>query len=186
LPELMRQTWRYKLNKRAYVPSNARVHLRVHCEQEPLGESRISLSEKRDELGLFRATLNWRVSDLELDTMGRFTEIVRKAFGDLDLAIVEPDRDLLEDAASFRPKCDDSNHHMGGVRMSTSAIDGLVDPMLRLHGTRNAYVCSSAVFPTSGFSNPTHTLLALAIRLADNLAAKVSRPRQMSEPCTIA
>jgi choline dehydrogenase-like flavoprotein len=174
LPTLMRQTWRCKVNKRAYVPSNARVHLRVHCEQEPLGESRISLSEKRDELGLFRATLDWRVSNLELDTISRYTEIVRKAFGDLNLAIVEPDRDLLEDAASFCPRCDDSNHHMGGVRMSTSAIDGLVDPMLRLHGTKNAYVCSSAVFPTSGFSNPTHTLLAFAIRLADTLAAKVS------------
>ncbi len=54
--------------------------------------------------------------------------------------------------------------------MSTSAETGLVNTDLRLHGTDNAYICSSAVFPTSGFSNPTHTLLALAIRLAHHLS----------------
>ncbi|MHB1794928.1 MAG: hypothetical protein ACYCPO_08165 [Acidobacteriaceae bacterium] len=36
---------------------------------------------------------------------------------------------------------------------------------------RNAYVCSASVYPTSGFANPVHTLLALAIRLADHLAS---------------
>jgi choline dehydrogenase-like flavoprotein len=34
----------------------------------------------------------------------------------------------------------------------------------------NGYVCSAAVYPNSGFSNPTHTLLALAVRLADHLS----------------
>jgi choline dehydrogenase-like flavoprotein len=34
------------------------------------------------------------------------------------------------------------------------------------------YACSTAVFPSSGFSNPTHTLIALAFRLAEHLAKK--------------
>ena len=59
---------------------------------------------------------------------------------------------------------------MGGMRMAASPTDGVVTPDLLLHGTRNVYICSGAVFPTSGFSNPTHTVLALAIRLADRLA----------------
>jgi len=54
--------------------------------------------------------------------------------------------------------------------MAASPNDGVVTPDLRLHGTRNVYLCSGAVFPTSGFSNPTHTVLALAMRLADLLA----------------
>ena len=53
--------------------------------------------------------------------------------------------------------------------MAGAASGGVVDTNLRLFGTRNCYVCSGAVFPTSGFSNPTHTLLALAIRLAEHL-----------------
>jgi choline dehydrogenase-like flavoprotein len=70
---------------------------------------------------------------------------------------------------NFLARCDDSNHHMGGMRMSTSESTGVVDTNLRLHGLNNTYICSSAVFPTSGFSNPTHTVLALAIRLCDHL-----------------
>ena len=54
--------------------------------------------------------------------------------------------------------------------MDPSPNAGVVDTDLRLHGTPNVFVCSSAVFPTSGFSNPTHTLLALAVRLASHLA----------------
>ena len=45
----------------------------------------------------------------------------------------------------------------------------LVDTTLRLYGLSNIYICSSAVFPCSGFSNPTHTVLALALRLSDHL-----------------
>jgi len=53
--------------------------------------------------------------------------------------------------------------------MASSELEGVVDPNLRLFGTRNAYVCSTSVFPASGFANPTHTLLALAVRLACHL-----------------
>ena len=60
---------------------------------------------------------------------------------------------------------------MGGMRMDPSPARGVVDPNLRLHNTENVFICSSAVFPTSGFSNPTHTLLALAMRLAAHLAS---------------
>lgn len=175
LPQLPRHAWRYRVAKRAYNPADAQIHLRVHCEQEPLGESRISLSQQRDKLGLFRSTLDWKISDRELHTIARYTAIVSKAFGDLGLATVRPDRELLENPASFRSKCDDTNHHMGGIRMAENAEAGVVDPTLRLHGTSNAYVCSSAVFPTSGFSNPTHTLLALAMRMADELGVRLSR-----------
>jgi choline dehydrogenase-like flavoprotein len=59
---------------------------------------------------------------------------------------------------------------MGGMRMAESETAGVVDPNLRLHGTKNVYVCSCAAFPTSGYSNPTHTLLALTVRLAEHLS----------------
>jgi choline dehydrogenase-like flavoprotein len=55
------------------------------------------------------------------------------------------------------------------MRMSTSDATGVVDTNLCLHGLTNTYICSSAVFPSSGFSNPTHTVLALALRLSDHL-----------------
>ena len=56
-----------------------------------------------------------------------------------------------------------------GDATSTSDATGIVDTDLRLYGLTNTYICSSAVFPSSGFSNPTHTVLALALRLSDHL-----------------
>jgi choline dehydrogenase-like flavoprotein len=85
------------------------------------------------------------------------------------LARVTPDKDLMERPEDFIPKIMDSYHHMGGTRMALSPSQGVVDDQLKIHGTKNAYVCSSSVFPSSGFSNPTHTLLALSVRLADHL-----------------
>ena len=66
--------------------------------------------------------------------------------------------------------CEDSFHHMGATRMADAPQRGVVDENLQLFGIRNGYVCSSSVFPTSGCSNPTHTIIALASRLAEHLA----------------
>ena len=60
-------------------------------------------------------------------------------------------------------------HHMGTTRMSADPTRGVVDAACRVHGVSNVYVAGSSVFPTSGFANPTLTLVALAIRLADHL-----------------
>jgi choline dehydrogenase-like flavoprotein len=58
------------------------------------------------------------------------------------------------------------DHHMGALRMSVRPEDGLVDRALRMHAVDNLFVSSCAVFPTSGYANPTLTIVALALRLA--------------------
>jgi len=144
----------------------AKLKLAVYCEQSPLSESRITLSDRRDALGLFQTRMDWRVSKQEIETVRRYVQVAQQAFAQRGLRI-EPDPDLFKDG--LERKFTDRFHHMGGTRMATSASEGVVDVNLRLHGTRNAYVCSSSVFPSSGFANPTHTLLALAVRLAWHL-----------------
>ena len=54
--------------------------------------------------------------------------------------------------------------------------DGIVDINSRLHQVDNLYIAGSAVFPTGGYANPTLTIVALALRLADHLKA-VARQR---------
>ncbi len=168
IPLLARQTARYALRHRIYNPASSEIRLRVHCEQRPDSDSSITLSSERDSLGLLRARLDWRISDLELETIRLFAKTA--AISLAPIADVQPDPALIHSDPAFLDRCDDSNHHMGGMRMAASPGAGVVTPDLLLHGTRNVYVCSGAVFPTSGFSNPTHTILALAIRLADLLA----------------
>ena len=58
---------------------------------------------------------------------------------------------------------------MGALRMSASADDGIVNRDSRLHTVDNLYIAGSAVFPTGGYANPTLTIVALALRLADHL-----------------
>ena len=55
--------------------------------------------------------------------------------------------------------------------MSASPAEGCLDPTLRYHDLANLYVLSSSAFPSSSSANPTMTLAALALRLADHLGA---------------
>jgi choline dehydrogenase-like flavoprotein len=60
--------------------------------------------------------------------------------------------------------------------MGTERRSSVVGPDCRVHGYDNLYVGSSSVFPTGGFSNPTLTVIALCLRIAD--AIKVRLPEK--------
>jgi choline dehydrogenase-like flavoprotein len=63
----------------------------------------------------------------------------------------------------------DASHHIGTARMSTDLRTGVVDAHCKVHGIDNLFIAGSAVFPTAGYANPTLTIVALAIRLAEHL-----------------
>ena len=172
LPILAQLAYSFYVSHRAYWPQDVTYWLRVHCEQEPLSASRITLSPERDAMGMFRTRIDWQVSPLEWKTIQRFTQMAQRALENAGLARLEPQQELAFEDGYRQVTFDDSYHWMGGTRMASSAADGVVDTDLKLHGVRNAYVCSASVYPTSGFANPVHTLLALAIRLADHLTAQ--------------
>ncbi len=67
----------------------------------------------------------------------------------------------------------DTYHMMGGLRMGVDPASSVVDPNLKVHGLSNLHIASCAVFPAGGSSNPTFTLIALTLRLADQLAEKL-------------
>jgi len=55
--------------------------------------------------------------------------------------------------------------------MASSASDGVVDSNCKVFDVDNLWIAGSSVFPTSGWANPTLTLVALADRLAHHLLA---------------
>ncbi len=65
-------------------------------------------------------------------------------------------------------------HHMGTTRMSADPNHGVVDADCRMHTVDNLYIAGSSVFATGGYANPTFTLVALALRLADKLRDRLS------------
>ena len=77
--------------------------------------------------------------------------------------------------ASSTTLIEGNHHHLGTTRMHEEADRGVVDPDSRVHGLENLYVTGSSVFPSHGASNPTLTIVALALRLADHLRSDLER-----------
>ena len=67
-------------------------------------------------------------------------------------------------------------HHLGTTRMHVDPRHGVVEPSCRVHGVSDLYVTGGSVFPTSGAANPTLTIVALAMRLADELKRVLKVP----------
>jgi choline dehydrogenase-like flavoprotein len=65
-------------------------------------------------------------------------------------------------------------HTLGTTRMGATITTSVVDGDCRVHGYANLFVAGSSVFPSGGYANPTITIVALALRLADHLAGKAS------------
>jgi choline dehydrogenase-like flavoprotein len=139
--------------------------LRFQAEQAPNRESRVTLGTRRDPLGLPVARVDWRVAAADRDSVRASQEIVSDALQKAAIGRVEL---LLGDE---RPPAliEGNYHHLGATRMHSSPNLGVVDADCRVHGVRNLYVAGSSLFPTYGCSNPTLTVVALALRLADHL-----------------
>ncbi|MGO9684473.1 MAG: GMC oxidoreductase [Beijerinckiaceae bacterium] len=56
--------------------------------------------------------------------------------------------------------------------MGADAHTGVVDTNGEVWGTHGLFVAGTAIFPTSGFANPTLTAVALAFRLAEHLVGR--------------
>ncbi len=134
------------------------------AEQSPNPESRVLLAKSRDRFGIPRVALDWRTRDIDHRSIVESVGWIAREFGAAGRGRIRfdfPGRRMLDNAAGY--------HHMGTTRMSRGPESGVVDPNLRIFGTRNAFVTGSSVFPTSGSAHPTVTLLALTDRLAAHL-----------------
>jgi choline dehydrogenase-like flavoprotein len=149
------------------------LSLSVHCEQSPTTSGRISLVSRTDALGLKQAQVDWRLSELEIRSIRAYVEVAARVFAERGIGAVHPHPEIMVDDDALAARVRESSHHIGGTRMARRAEAGVVDPDLKLFGVGNGYVCSSSVFPSAGFVNPTHTIVALAVRLAEHLASRI-------------
>ena len=129
-------------------------------------DSRVTLSDQRDVLGLRRIRLDWRLSTHDRHSIiehirSLALEIGALGIGRMFIDVGDPDGwpEIVRGGA----------HHMGTTRMHDDPHKGVVDRNCRLHGCDNLYVIGGSVFPTSGAANPTLTIVALTLRLADHL-----------------
>ncbi len=135
-------------------------------EQAPNPRSRVKLGSERDSLGTLRAELDWRLTALDKASVRRTHQIFGEDFARSRWGRF---RVLLDESRQFPEPVNGGRHHMGTTRMHPDPKEGVVDANAAVHGVPNLYIAGSSVFPTSGSANPTLTLVALALRLADHL-----------------
>jgi len=157
----------HKLTDRPAV-SNSHVELVGYFEQAPNPESRITLGEETDALGQRKVCVDWRLTPLDHRTYRRSAtlfgnELARACNGHFALA------PWLADPDHVKPEIHGTAHHIGTTRMSDDPTKGVVDRDCKVHGMDNLHVAGSSVFPTGGWAFPTFTIVALSLRLADEL-----------------
>ncbi|MEM6890612.1 MAG: GMC family oxidoreductase [Pseudomonadota bacterium] len=148
-----------------------RMLLKYETEQQPDKASRITLTETQDRLGLPLPNLHWSPSEDDRQSVIRTTELIGQAVGAADLG-----RLAFEDGRDERYwNMVTSWHQLGTTRMSVAPSDGVVNENALVHGTQNLFVAGGSIMPTGGRANPTLTITALSIRLADHLRTEGSR-----------
>lgn len=148
------------------VPGN-RFSLDYHGEQVPNRDSRVTLGTETDALGLPRLNLSWRYSPADMRTAEVTLSLLdadlrRWGRGRLAYDPRTVAHHMLRDGAY-------GGHHIGTARMGRTPATGVVDTDCRVHGMTNLSIAGASVFPTSSQANPTLTVVAMSLRLAETL-----------------
>ena len=144
-----------------------RYSLDFHAEQAPNAASRVTLIDAVDALGVPRIRVDWRYTRGDVTTVQRAlaqfaSDVKDSGSGRFDYDPAEVETEMTRYGAY-------GGHHIGTARMGADPHSSVVDANARVHGIDNLHIAGSAIFPTSGQANPTLTLVALALRLADHL-----------------
>jgi choline dehydrogenase-like flavoprotein len=162
IPALRRGDWSYlPYEKRRF----SQFQIFYQIEQAPDPNNRLMLSSKLDRLGQPQVELHWQLNPIDIQNAIRVQEIWAEEFDKAGLGELQFARERedwkLERIASY--------HHMGATRMHCDPKQGVVDANCQVHGISNLFIGGSSVFPTAGYANPTLTIVALSLRLADHI-----------------
>jgi len=140
----------------------------VAIEQIPNPNSRLSLENDIDSFGQKKISFHWdKISDLERESVRKIVRTMGIELGRLGMGRLKYEENLID--GSVFEISDSINHQMGTTRMADSPKDGVVDKDCRVFGINNLYIAGGSVFATAGSVNPTFTIIALSLRLADHL-----------------
>lgn len=158
-----------RLLGRRVSSKDSTFYLQLEAEQVPSKDSRVTLDDKCDALGMPCTILDWKLSGIEKRSMRKYVELFKEEWDRLDMGESSWDEKLFKNDDTWLSGCTDTFHQTGTTRMSENPEQGVVDSTLKVHGIKNLYIASCSVFPTGGTANPTLTMMALCMRMADQI-----------------
>jgi len=152
------------------VPVNS-LHVACASEQQPNPQSKVSLGPKRDRLGMREVVVNWQLVPEDKSKAAEILHLLAMEVGRTGFGRFRP---LLTENGPWPEGFYGDAHQMGTTRMHRDPKLGVVDENCRMHSVANLYVAGSSVFPTGSANNPTLTIVALALRLADHVKRQLT------------
>jgi len=143
------------------------VNMQAFGEMLPRPENRVTLARQRDAYGIPLPRVRCAHSDNEVrmakHQVGALEEIASAA----GVKVAGVSKALMAPGSAI--------HEVGTARMGRDRRRSVLDPWNRAWGVRNLYVVDGSCFPSIGFQNPTLTMMALAARAGDHIAAGMRR-----------
>ncbi|MCP5180173.1 MAG: GMC family oxidoreductase [Pseudomonadales bacterium] len=137
-----------------------RLSLGAEVEHAPNPESRVTLhTQKKDMFGDPVPVIRFVLSEFDRATHDSAARIVQ------DLLTAKGVKDIRP-GQQFGP----GGHHMGTCRMGNDPATSVTDRNAAVHGFDNLFCAGSSLFTTGGARQPTLTIAALSLRLAEHLS----------------
>jgi choline dehydrogenase-like flavoprotein len=127
------------------------------CEFLPQAGNRVTLAEQKDRNGIPVAHFSYSQCDNDKQLVQAATRVM--------------ERILKAAGADEVITIDRYAHLVGGARMAASEEEGVVDAYGRSFAVPNLFIADGSVLPTQGSANPALTIMALAARAAEHIAA---------------
>jgi len=140
-------------------PMIHKINLMQFMEMAPNKENKISL----DENGIPK--VQHYIKDIDKISIVELNNILKREIEDLNIGKVE----ISFDKNDIWQTMQDASHHIGTTRMGNDSKSSVIDSNSKVHNIENLYIAGASVFPTSGCVNPTYTIVALSIRLAEHI-----------------
>lgn len=162
---LAKLAWYRFIKSKLYISEETNIRFQVDVEQTPDFNNKIVLEDKSDRYGRPVPSIEWEIKDVDYESIREVSDRFLRKWpgGDRDFPKLTP---VSEGASERKPH--DAYHPVGVCRLGTDE-ESVVDPNLRVHGTKNLSVLSTGIFPSAGTANPTFSMLCFAELLAIRL-----------------
>jgi choline dehydrogenase-like flavoprotein len=155
--------WGKELYERIGQMSVRAVRMAALCEQLPDPESRVTLSAKRDPIGILRPEVHYIIDDYARQGLAAARDQFTAIFTELGV-----------DSMTHVDQIQGAGHVMGTHRMGSDPTTSVTDSYGRAWDHPNLWLAGSGLFPTTGTGNPTLTIAALALRSAPKIEAALN------------